>query len=987
MEPSFRAKLVERRTYSRPKGDGTFETWDEIIDRVIGHQKWLWSNAQGGDLNQAQKKELGDLKTLLLNRQVMLAGRTLWLGGTDVAKRRQATNFNCSFLRVKTIHDVVDAYWLLMQGCGVGFEPITGVLSGFNRPCNDVEIIRSRGSVSKGREHNIETYVDGLWTISVGDSAEAWVKAVGKLFAEKRPITKLILDFSEIRVAGTRLSQYGWISSGDSTIAIALPKIITLLNGASGRLLTKIEILDVMNWLGTTLSSRRSAEIALLPYHDPEADAFIDAKSGAFYNDNPQRTQSNNSVVFWTKPPKRELKGMFQTLVDNGGAEPGFINGSASYERAKYFAGVNPSLRGGTLVYTTEGFFPIKQLENKTFNVLTANKTLAEARCWLSDPCATLWKLELDNGAVHYATAQHEWPLIDGSKARTDKLISGNRIKFGGVDNLLYGSYGSNEEGFLAGYTFGNGWVGKDYFGLSVREDRLTKLEPILKSSMLNLGINPNFTNKKGNSIEFTTRGTSIVNWFNSIGWNGKDSLPNNLFNKASEQFRKGFIRGWYEADGSSSEGRIGISNKSKKPLEELQILLGAYGIKSYLGSRIHKEIIINGHTYTNYTIYMLRVNDNKSAARMVELFNLPYNIPIKTKYLKNNTDYVTVVACEKTNLKEPVWDISVLDTTHTFQLGNCFTGNCAEILLGDKSFCNLVEVNLPSFNGNWVALHDAVRLVSRANYRQTCVDLRDGILQASWHELNDFLRLTGVSLTGIMEWEHRDNPRALEQLREIAKGSVAVMAHELDLPPSQNTTTVKPSGTLSKLMDTTEGIHKPLGKYIFNNINFSKDDPLIELCRRAGYKVFENPLSTDGMLVTVPVKYKDCGFTDVNGTLVNNDSAIDQLERYKRMMLHYVDHNCSNTISYSPDEVPAIVDWLDKNWDTYVGVSWLFRNDPTKRAVDLGFAYLPQEVVTKEEYESYKSTLKEVNFNNQLGSEDLSMVDDGCASGQCPIR
>ena len=967
MEPSFRAKLVERRTYSRPKGDGTFETWDEIIDRVIGHQKWLWSNAQGGDLNQAQKKELGDLKTLLLNRQVMLAGRTLWLGGTDVAKRRQATNFNCSFLRIKTIHDIVDAYWLLMQGCGVGFEPITGVLSGFNRPCNDVEIIRSRGSVSKGREHNIETYVDGLWTISVGDSAEAWVKAVGKLFAEKRPISKLVLDFSEIRVAGTRLSQYGWISSGDSTIAIALPKIITLLNGAAGRLLTKIEILDVMNWLGTTLSSRRSAEIALLPYHDPEADAFIDAKSGAFYNDNPQRTQSNNSVVFWTKPPKRELKGMFQTLVDNGGAEPGFINGSASYERAKYFAGVNPCVPGDTPILTDKGYINIKDVVNTNINIWDG-KVFVEVIPF-STGVNSLVTVEFSDGTSLTCTPTHEF-VVHGraNKVAAEDLVIGSKLTKFNMPVIDINNY-SDIPFYSQGFYSGDGNSGYEFSW--IYEPKYSVI-PRLRGT---------FTHTNYNRKRWAHGPMLDKNW-----------VPFNF----SVKNRLDWLAGLLDADGvvlqNPNSQMLQLSSVNKNFLLRIRLMLTTLGVQAKVSS-MHEEgnrkLPDGCGSYKNYNCqatWRLLINSSDLA----NLVNIGLNCSRldinKTIPQRDARRFVTVTSVEFLDKEEETFCFTnKINGTGTFN--GIVTGQCAEILLGDKSFCNLVDINLPSFNNNWSGLHDAVRLIARANYRQTCVDLRDGILQASWHELNDFLRLTGVGLTGVMEWEHKDNPKALEQLREIAKGSVAVMAHELDLPPSQNTTTVKPSGTLSKLMDTTEGIHKPLGKYIFNNINFSKDDPLIELCRRAGYKVFENPLSTDGMLVTVPVKYKDCGFTDVNGTLVNNDSAIDQLERYKRMMLHYVDHNCSNTISYSPDEVPAIVDWLDKNWDTYVGVSWLFRNDPTKRAVDLGFAYLPQEVVTKEEYESYKSTLKEVNFNNQLGSEDLSMVDDGCASGQCPIR
>lgn len=167
----------------------------------------------------------------------------------------------------------------------------------------------------------------------------------------------------------------------------------------------------------------------------------------------------------------------------------------------------------------------------------------------------------------------------------------------------------------------------------------------------------------------------------------------------------------------------------------------------------------------------------------------------------------------------------------------NTERGKGAEILLGNKSFCNLSEIDVGKFRGDSAGLRRAVEVAARANYRQTCVNLRDDILQEAWHLNNDFLRLCGVGLTGIVtrpDLKHYD----YAELQRTATYGAYRMADELGQPRPKNVTTVKPSGTLSKVMDTTEGMHKPLGKYIFNNINFSKHDPLVPLARSAGYKV-----------------------------------------------------------------------------------------------------------------------------------------------------
>jgi ribonucleoside-triphosphate reductase len=581
-----------------------------------------------------------------------MSGRTLWLGGTNVAKFREASQFNCSFTEVETAYDVVDCLWLLLQGCGVGFKPVIGTLNGFSKPIRNIEVVRSTRTEKGGKEYNEEFWDDEtkVWTIKVGDSAEAWAKSIGKLLAGKYPANTLVLDFSELRPAGERLKGYGWISSGDSAISKAYLAIANILNGRADSLLTRMDILDIVNWLGTILSSRRSAEIALFEYGQPEWEEFAVAKKDFWLYDRAHRTQSNNSLVFNDKPSYEELSHIFALMQEAGGSEPGFINAVEARRRAPWFKGCNP----------------------------------------------------------------------------------------------------------------------------------------------------------------------------------------------------------------------------------------------------------------------------------------------------------------------------------------------CVEILLGNKSFCNLTEIDIGKFKGDTAGLHYAVRLAARANYRQTCVNLRDGILQEAWHLNNYFLRLCGVGLTGIAKRPDMDS-YAYEYLSRTATASAVSMAEDLGLPYPKNVTCVKPSGTLSKIMDTTEGVHKPLGKYIFNNVTFSKYDPIIDKLREAKYTVVNHPTDSDGVLVTFPVAYEDVPFDNFNGMEVNLESAIAQLERYKLLQTSWTQQNTSVTISYDPTEIDDIIDWLLANWDIYVGVSFLYRNDPTKTAKDLGYLYLPQEVVTKETYEKYVSTLLPVSLENTESFDEL--VQDDCATGACPIK
>lgn len=652
MTVSTRAQVITRRTYNRPLSeDGkVFETWEHTVARVIDHQQWLWERAAGRDLIDTEYAELYDLEALMVERKVSMSGRSLWLGGTDVAKTREASQFNCSFTQVETIYDCVDVLWLLLQGCGVGFKPIVGTLNGFSKPIKDIKVVRSTRTCKGGNEHNVETFVDGVWTIKVGDSAEAWAKSIGKLMAGKYAAKELVIDFSELRPAGERLKGYGWISSGDSAISVAYVAIAKILNGRADSLLTRMDILDIVNWLGTILSSRRSAEIALFEYGQPEWEEFAVAKKDWWRHGNSQRQQSNNSLVFKERPIYADLRRIFDLMEDAGGSEPGFINAVEATRRAPWFSGCNP----------------------------------------------------------------------------------------------------------------------------------------------------------------------------------------------------------------------------------------------------------------------------------------------------------------------------------------------CVEILLGNKSFCNLTETDIGKFKGDTAGLHEAIRLAARANYRQTCVNLKDGILQESWHLNNYFLRLCGVGLTGIAKRPDMGG-YDYEYLKRTATSAAIGMANELGLPSPKNVTCVKPSGTLSKIMDTTEGIHKPLGKYIFNNVQFSKYDPVVEKLRTANYTVINHPTDDSGVLVTFPVKWEDVPFAKVNGKEVNMDTAVEQLEKYKLIQTSWTQQNTSVTISYSLEEVEDIIKWLLANWDIYVGVSFLYRTDPSKTAKDLGYLYLPQEVVDEHTYNDYVATLLLVDLNDTNSFDEIT--GDECATGACPIK
>ena len=401
---SVRSQVVTRRTYNRPLNEeGTvFESWVQTVARVIEHQRFLWQRAKTWKLmpevklhsidestpnwqalTAKEEAELQELRVLLEAKKLAVAGRTLWLGGTDIARRREASMFNCAFTNVETIYDTVDSFWLLLQGCGVGFRPVAGTLTGFRHHIKSLQVIRSKNLETKGRETNEELWdaETKTWTISIGDSAEAWAKSIGKLLAGKYPADTLCLDFSQIRKPGIRLKSYGWLSQGDIGISAAYEKIFRILNAKSDALLSEIDILDILNLIGTVLSTRRSAEIAVLDDFSPSIGEFVNAKVDMWDKGLDYRAQSNNSIIFWSKPTKEKLHYWFSKINRGGNGEPGLINGVAMKARAPWAVGLNPC---GEILLPNKGFcclvsIPIDKFRDDLLGLHRAAKLIARA--------------------------------------------------------------------------------------------------------------------------------------------------------------------------------------------------------------------------------------------------------------------------------------------------------------------------------------------------------------------------------------------------------------------------------------------------------------------------------------------------------------------------------------------------------------------------------------------------------------------------------
>lgn len=979
-----RARAVDLRTYLRPLDDSgsSFETRDQMLRRsMVDHHRTLWTGAGG----VPDERELEELYALGVAGLSAVAGRTQWLGGTPYATSRACCQYNCAYLDVSTVFDLVDTAWLLLNGCGVGFKPKVGTLHGYLKPIRELSIVPSlRSKEYKGREENVETLPcesnDNTWTISIGDSAAAWAKAGGKMFAPRGiRADHLVLDFSEVRGPGGRLKGYGWICNGYEPLARAFSAFHMILNQSAGNLLDEIQIMDVVNWWGTVLSSRRAAEICLLDAHNPRAAEFSRAKN-RYWDGNQQRRQSNNTQLHWHKPSKAELSALLHH-ADECGGDPGICNAEAALNKCGWYSGANPCVPAGTRILTIDGYVPIESrvgIETEVWNgeqwsVVTPAVTGYNQR---------LVKVSLSDGTSLTCTEAHQWLVNVGpySKPTEERrqaiaLRQGDRLSKYAMPIVTGGE--PMKDAYTHGFYCGDGF------------DHEGKKRTFLYGKKNELAVHLS-------GRVYKTDKTGRTPMTLPVGMPEKFFVPHG----ADVPSRLEWLAGVLDSDGTVLQNPnsvcLQIASINKPFLNEVRLLLTTLGVQAKVtksvdaGDRMLPDGRGGHKLYPCQIGYRLLINAQDTyhlvtAGLRTKRLYVPARMP-----QCDARRFVEVVSVEPAGVADTVYCFTE-PLAHRGTFEGVVTGQCHEILLASKGFCNLVTQCLPRFGRDFSALERSCWLMARANYRQTCVDMNDGILSPAWHQTNAALRLCGVSMTGIVQAGWLTDYQ-IRRLRDSAVAGAYSMADELGLPRPKAVTTIKPEGTQSKCFsgtdigDVSEGVHRPLGKYILNWINFSIHDPLLTRLESAGYRVIDNPSDSANALACFPIEYRNVEFSNAAGRAVNQESAVSQLNRYLRWNKLWCDFNVSCTVSYSPDEIPAMAEWLDRHWnDGYIATAFLRRIDPTVTAAQAGHQYLPQEVVTEEDFMAYQSSLRQVDWSGVHGIYDIDS--GGCETGACPIK
>ena len=297
-----------------------------------GKGRESWSDTVERYMDNVVRPKIGDdtyvngIRDAILNLEVMPSMRAMMTAGPAL-ERDNTAGYNCSYLPVDDPKSFDEAMFILLCGTGVGFS---------------VE----RQYISKLPE--IPTLFQSDTTIVVKDSKEGWAKAYRQLLALLWAGEIPQWDISLVRPAGARLKTFGGRASGPAPLVDLFNFVIKVFKDAQGRKLSSIECHDIMCKIGEVVvvgGVRRSAMISLSNLSD---DRMRHAKSGAWWENDPQRALANNSVSYTEKPDAISFMREWMSLVESGSGERGIFNREAAKKQASKFDRRDPDWDFGT---------------------------------------------------------------------------------------------------------------------------------------------------------------------------------------------------------------------------------------------------------------------------------------------------------------------------------------------------------------------------------------------------------------------------------------------------------------------------------------------------------------------------------------------------------------------------------------------------------------------------------------------------------------
>lgn len=939
---------------------GRRETWEETVARYIG----FFGNRGmiGGEI-------VADLYEAIINLEVMPSMRALMTAG-EALDRDNVAGFNCSYLAMDRQRAFDELMYILLCGTGVGFS------------CERQYI--SKLPIVSEELHKTDT------TIVVADSKIGWASAfrelISLLYSGKIPKW----DVSRVRPAGSVLKTFGGRASGPAPLVSLFEYAVNLFIGAVGRKLTSIEVHGLVCKIAEIVvvgGVRRSALISLSNFSD---DRMRYAKSGQWWEQHPEYALANNSVCYTEKPNEEAFIREWLSLVESKSGERGIFNREASEKqtarngrREPYSDfGTNPCCFTGDMkLLTSDGYRTFNSLEGKRVQVISNDGTLSNGEVWCSGTKPTVEVRFTGDRDSITCTGDHIFLLNNGKECKAEDLKGKRLMPHYSIKESF------NYDAFLAGFIQGDGNAGR-------------------LNSNKHLGLEVYFGEKDADVAQMYFQKPG--KWYSR---EAKDiatqyeiepmvlperSLPDWLVNERPFENRDvdTFLSGMWSANGSVIKGhRVSYKATCRKLVDQLKGLLKTrYDIEAYITTNKPKTITFSNGDYVCKESYDLNIS------RLKDVIKFANSISFGQEYKRDDLKDLIIKRGPHVSTVKDFGVHKIYDFTEPKNHWGVVEGvvvHNSEIILRDRQFCNLSEVVVRATD-TFSALKRKVRLAAILGTLQaTLTDFR--YLSKKWAENTAEEALLGVSLTGIMDHpflngervneagytydfcgdENRGLEEVLYELKEVAIETNREWAEKLGINVSGAITCVKPSGTVSQLVDSASGIHTRHSPFYIRTVRADKKDPLAQLMVDAGFPVEDDVTKPETTYVfSFPMRSPE------DAICRSDRTAIEQLEVWLMYQRSWCEHKPSVTINVKDGEWLEVGAWVYKHFDEVSGISFLPYDGGTYRQA-------PYQSITEEEYADWLdkmprdvdwSKLGEYeNVDNTSGSQTLSCTGSSC--------
>lgn len=934
------AKIVYRRTYAR-RDTGVLENWKDTVDRVIaGNTRHV----------QVSDEEKDRLRYFMMNRKAIPAGRGLWFSGAPSHEKIGGCALNnCYYFNCADWNNFVIAQDMLMLGGGVGLSVENRFVSKLPKIKRDVTITHI--------DTNDADYI-------VPDSREGWCELSRRIY-ESFFVTGKSFTYSTVCVRGygQKIKGFGGVASGPLPLIAFVQKLCNILKEREGKHLRPLDAADLICVTGEMVVAGNVRRSAIIILGDPYDKVYLAAKRWSIGNIPTYRAFANFSVVV---DDTEDLHPAFWKTYEDG--EPfGIVNraniqkyGRMGEEKLDTAEGVNPCaeatlesgencVRAGTRLITLDSIVKIEDHVGKTVDVWNGEEWSSVEIRQTSDS-SNFYRVRFDDGSFLDVTPGHrfqvknrfedEWSQVTTVDLQ-ELITSGKYPVFVPSSNVQYSGGIYEPLAYDYGVFFGDG---------SIQDENHVPFAYLFGPKM-NLPITGKTTHtQRANDNQPSVR----VTWPNMdvnlcVNLRQSRDLSPQIFGW-NRQSILNFIAGWADADGAVQGRNIRIYG-SKTSIETAQLLATKIGIISSVSLMVEA----GGETnfgIRNHDIWYLTIHDG---SQLPTHRLRPEQKEISRKW--NNC----VRSVESLNITEPSYCFEE-PKRHMAVFNNVLTYQC-----------NLQEIPLMNLDSEGEFI-EASRLMHRYGKRVAMEKYHQPMIQSVVHRN---MRI-GTGITGCLA-SPLFNPGSLDRAYAAIQEENVKYSKELKVPESIRTTVVKPSGTVSKLLDQNgyEGIHPAFSRYIIQRVRFATDDPLIPILRAAKHPMepvirFDGTYDNNTMVVDFYVEAPD-GFP-----VADEDwDTWKQLDVVKMAQAHWADQSVSVTVYYRKEDIAELKVWLSENLQYIKTISFLCHSDH-------GFKQAPKEKITKDQFMKMSSKVKQIDFD-QIGEGEMESQE--CVSGACPIR